>query len=42
MPTAMPTYTAVMNTASEPYTRARLMNDVDVVQPVLHDGKTDR
>src|SRR5450631_1955857 len=25
MPTAMPTYTAVMNTASEPYTRVRLM-----------------
>ena len=25
IPTAMPTYTAVMNTASEPYTRVRLM-----------------
>src|ERR1019366_2343079 len=35
MPTAMPTYTAVMKTASEPYTNVRLMNTSMSYSPSL-------
>ena len=38
IPTAMPTYTAVMNTASDAVHEGAADDDVDVVQPVLEDG----